>query len=175
MKFCYECGTKLEAKELEGEGMIPYCQCCGKYVFPIYSTAVSMIVQSPDRKKILLIQQYGTGNNVLVAGYINKGENAESAVRREVMEEIGIETDEICFNKSEYFPKTNTLMLNFSCIALSEDLSHLSEKEIDRAAWFDIAAARDSIMPDSLAKRFLFAFLDGKQFDGNVITRNDKK
>ena len=87
MKYCFECGTKLIEKPLKNEGNIPYCEKCGEYRFPIFSTAVSMIVKNPDQTKILLIQQYGKGQNVLVAGYINKGENAEHAVEREVFDD----------------------------------------------------------------------------------------
>ena len=160
MKFCYECGTKLVPKELEGEGIVPFCESCGVYRFPIFSTAVSMIVLNRDKTKILLIQQYGTGNNVLVAGYVNKGENAESAVLREISEELGLEAEETGYCKSEYFPKTNTLMLNYRCIVNSEHLDKINRKEIDKAEWFPLERAREAIMPDSLAKYFLCNFLD---------------
>ncbi len=160
MKYCYECGTLLELKELEGEGLIPYCKGCEQYRFPIFSTAVSMIVENPSQNKILLIQQYGTENNVLVAGYVNKGESAENAVIREVREETGLTVQSLRFNKSEYFPKTNTLMLNFSCVVDSENLDGLSEKEIDKAQWFSVDEAAENIMPNSLAKRFLLNFLN---------------
>ena len=105
MKYCYECGERLTERELENEGIVQYCEKCGEYRFPIFSTAVSMIVENPDKTKILLIQQYGRKNNILVAGYVNKGENAESAVVREVMEETGLKVSDMSFNKSEYFAK----------------------------------------------------------------------
>ena len=73
MKYCVECGTKLIYKELENEGMIPYCEKCHEYRFPIFSSAVSMIILNPDKNKILLIKQYGKPSYILVAGYINKG------------------------------------------------------------------------------------------------------
>ena len=57
MKYCYECGTLLELRELDDEGLIPYCKSCEQYRFPIFSTAVSMIVENPTKDKILLIQQ----------------------------------------------------------------------------------------------------------------------
>ena len=136
MKYCYECGNKLINKELENEGIIPYCEKCGEYRFPIFSTAVSMIVENQDKTKMLLIQQYGKKNNVLVAGYINKGENAEAAVIREVMEETGLKVKTLHFNKSEYFKNTNTLMLNYSCTVESESLEHLNTVEVDEAQWF---------------------------------------
>ena len=55
MKYCFECGTKLIEKTLKNEGNIPYCEKCGEYRFPIFSTAVSMIVKNPAQNKILLI------------------------------------------------------------------------------------------------------------------------
>ena len=33
------CGTKLYDRELEGEEMIPLCDSCGEYRFPVFSTA----------------------------------------------------------------------------------------------------------------------------------------
>ncbi|MGN0470105.1 MAG: NAD(+) diphosphatase [Acutalibacteraceae bacterium] len=157
MNYCYECGTRLIEKELENEGIIPYCTKCGQYRFPIYSSAVSMIVQNPSRDKILLIKQYGKPNYVLVAGYINKGESAENAVIREVREEIGLDVTEVKFNKSEYFEPTNTLMLNFLCIADSESLAALNTDEVDYAQWFSLDDAKSNIKPNSLAQRFLFS------------------
>lgn len=157
MNYCYECGTRLIEKELENEGIIPYCTKCGQYRFPIYSTAVSMIVQNPSRDKILLIKQYSKPDYVLVAGYINKGESAENAVIREVREEIGLDVKELKFNKSEYFKPTNTLMLNFLCVAESESLSALNTDEVDFAKWFLFDDAKNNIKKNSLAQRFLFS------------------
>ncbi len=162
MKYCYECGTKLIPKEHEDEGIIPYCETCGEFRFPIFSAAVSMIVQNPSRDKILLIQQYGKKNNVLVAGYINKGESAEEAVIREAREEIGLNVVFHDFNKSEYFANTNTLMFNFACVVDGESLDGLNPKEVDQAQWFTIEEAKENIMPDSLAKRFFLSFLKDK-------------
>ena len=159
MKYCYECGEKLTERELENEGIVPYCEKCREYRFPIFSTAVSMIVENIDKTKILLIQQYGRKNNILVAGYVNKGENAENAVMREVMEETGLKVVDMSFNKSEYFEKTNTLMLNYSCRVEDESLAHLNKGEVDKAQWFTHEQACENIKPDSLAKKFLFHYL----------------
>ena len=159
MKYCYECGNKLINKELENEGIIPYCEKCGEYRFPIFSTAVSMIVENQDKTKILLIQQYGSKDNILVAGYISKGESAEQAVIREVKEETGLDITELSYNKSEYFPKTNTLMINFVCTAADDDLSGVDSAEVDKAAWFSRSEAAEKIRPGSLAKKFLMNYL----------------
>lgn len=158
MKFCYECGTKLVEKHLDGEGEIPFCERCGTFRFPIFNTAVSMEVLSPARDKIVLIKQYGKDKNILVAGYVNRGETAEEAVAREVFEELGVAVNEIAFNKSAFYEPSNTLMLNFSCVAETEEL-HINEKEVDSAAWFTLDEIQREIFQGSLAHRFLLEFL----------------
>lgn len=158
MKFCYECGTELTEKYLEREGMVQYCPHCQQFRFPIYNTAVSMEVLNPAQTHVLLIQQYGKARNILVAGYVNRGEQAEHAVAREVKEEIGLDVHDVTFQQSRFFEPSNTLMLNFSCIADSEDLSGMTD-EVDRAAWVPLDRAEEEIVPKSLAKNFLVAFL----------------
>lgn len=160
MKHCYECGTKLEDKFLEDEGRdIPFCPTCNQYRFPIFSTAVIMIVQNPTKDKMLLIQQYGRTNNILVAGYINRGETAEATVVREVKEELGLDVTDVRFNASDYLERNNVLMLNFSCVATSEDLSGMT-KEVDKAQWFTFEEARENILHPSMAEKFLLKFIE---------------
>ena len=40
-KHCFECGTELIEKELEGEGIVPYCPQCEQFRFPMYNVAVA--------------------------------------------------------------------------------------------------------------------------------------
>ena len=159
MKHCMECGAKLELKYLEKEGMIPYCPICRAFRFPVFNTAVSMIVMNPSQDKILLIQQYGRKDYILVAGYVNKGECAEDAVVREVKEEIGLTVSDLHFNKSLYYEKSNTLLLNFSCTANSDSLEGMTD-EVDLATWFSFEEARTNIRHGGPAHIFLEHFLE---------------
>ena len=34
-KHCFECGTELIEKELENEGIVPYCPKCEQFRFPM--------------------------------------------------------------------------------------------------------------------------------------------
>ena len=84
MNYCTLCGAKLHGKYHETEGReIPWCDSCQAFRYPIFNTAVSMIVRSRDGSRVILIQQYGRPFYVLVAGYVNQGEDAEAAVVRE--------------------------------------------------------------------------------------------
>ena len=159
MNYCMECGTKLKRKPLKGEGEIPYCEHCRSFLFPVFSTACSMIVMNPEKTKILLIQQYGREEYILVAGYVNKGEDAETAALREIREELGVEAADIRFNRTHYFGPSNTLMINFRILLDSEEI-HPNE-EIDSWQWFSLEEARERVRPNSLARDFLEGMLDG--------------
>lgn len=159
MKYCVECGTELLLKESDGEGRIPFCSTCGVFRFPIFSTAISTAVLNRDKNKILLIQQYNRPDYILLAGYVNKGEDAETTLIREVKEEVGLDIVAYEYMRSLYFAPSNTLMLNFIGVADSEDLSQVSA-EVDHAAWFTLDEAAQAIKKNSLAETFLLAIIE---------------
>lgn len=160
MNYCMQCGSRLQKKYHETEEKtLPYCEACAAFRYPIFNTAVSMIVLSEDRSRVILIQQYGKPFHVLVAGYVNQGEDAEDAVRREVREELGLTVDSLHFNRSHYFAPTNTLMLNFTVTVAEED-PH-PNWEVDAWRWFSVEEARRAIKPNSLAAAFLNGYFDG--------------
>ena len=158
-KHCFECGTALIEKELEEEGIVPYCPKCQQYRFPMYNVAVSMIVVDEETGKILLIQQYSKLSYILVAGYVNRGEAEEHAVVREVREETGLEVEDLRFNRTKFFEPSNTLMCNFTAFVRTAKALHINH-EVDRCKWFTPQEARENIRPNSLAAEFLNAYLD---------------
>ena len=155
---CHDCGTPLIEKELEGEGIVPYCPKCEQYRFPMYNVAVSMVVINEQNGKILLIKQYGRPNFILVAGYVNRGEELEHAVGREIKEETGMTVSRSKFNRTSFFEPSNTLMCNFTAYVADDHELH-TNNEIDAYDWFTPDEARRHIRPDSLAEWFLNAFL----------------
>ena len=165
MKYCQECGTALTEKELEHEGIIPYCPKCRDYRFPMYNVAVSMIVVNEEDQKTLLIKQYGKDFFRLVAGYVNRTESLEHAVVRELKEETGMTAERVVFNRTRFFEPSNTLMCNFT--AFVKDDSELNPNyEIDYCEWFSFDEARKAIDPNILAGQFLNAYLDSRSGRG---------
>lgn len=155
---CSGCGEKLVFKFLKDEGNIPYCNNCHTFRFPSFSSAVSMIVVNKEETKILLIEQYHSTRNILVAGYVNIGESLENAVKREIKEEVGLDVISLRFNKSEFHSRSNTLMNNFIAVVNDENIK-IKEDEVDKAFFIDKNAAIKKIAPNSLAKRFLENYL----------------
>ena len=161
-RYCRMCGTALELRETEHEGIVPFCPACEEFRFPQYNIAVSMIVVNEATDEILLIKQYDRPYYVLVAGYVIKGEALEDAVLREVKEETGMTVDRLRFNRTRFFEPSDTLMCNFT--AFVRDASELNVNyEVDSYAWFSKEDARKNIKPESLAEFFLDSWLDEKQ------------
>lgn len=159
MKFCVKCGNILEPKELKNEGLIPFCSKCNEYRFEQFNVAVSMVILNKDMNKTLFIEQYGKSMKVLVAGYVNKGESAEDAVRRELFEEVGLNVHSMKFQISKYHEKSGTLMLNY--LVIVEDLMVLKNFEVDRFDWYDLEEAYKLTNVGSLAKEFYDYFYEG--------------
>lgn len=158
-KYCHECGSKLTEKELENEGIIPFCPKCNQYRFPMYNVAVSMIVINKETNKILLVKQYGKPFYILVAGYVNRTEQLEHAVSREIKEETGMNVSSIKFNRTSFYEPSNVLMCNFTAF-VENDSDFCVNEEIDDYSWFTYEEARKYIRENSLAAYFLNAYLD---------------
>lgn len=162
MNYCTECGSKLILKESFNcgisDGLVPFCKKCNKFHFPMFNTAVSNIIYNKDFSKTLLVQQYGRGINILVAGYVNKGETLEEALIREIKEETGLLVSSYKFNASKYYEKSNSLICNF--IVNVEDENLHCNSEIDFAKWYTTDEAQDVIYKGSLAEEFFLKALE---------------
>lgn len=159
MKFCYECGKKLELKLCGDEGMTPFCKRCNQFRFPVFNSAIITVVLYKDLTKVALLQQYGNKANILLAGYITKGETPEQTLVREVKEEIGLDVIDFNYIDSCFSPKRNTLMLGYKSIVENDKFNNLS-KEVDKVKWYSLEEAKEAILPDSIAQKLLLKVLN---------------
>ena len=92
-----------------------------------------------DGRRILLARnaRYRTGFYSCLAGFIEVGESAEDTVKREVMEEVGVEVENIRYFKSQSWPFPSQLMLGFFADYVSGDIVP-EPGEIEEADWYDI-------------------------------------
>ena len=112
------------------------CPACGNTVYPKICPAVIVAVCDGDR---LLLTKYA-GRNIkhyaLVAGFAEIGESIENTVRREVMEEVGLELGELRFYKSQPWVFTDTLLMGFYARLSGSDQIRLQEDELSVGKWF---------------------------------------
>lgn len=158
--YCEVCGERLVLKEQPEDGPRPWCPRCEAWRYPHFSVGVSMIVYHPDGERILTIDQYGK-HGILVAGYVARGDDLESTVRREVREETGLELETVTYNASSFFSPSNTLMANFVCRARGSAV-HPNEGEVDSARWVDAHEVLGAMPEGSLARWFVQRHLESR-------------
>ena len=145
LNYCPVCGEKLRERTHPTDGPVPFCARCGDWRYPLFSAAVSVTILNPERTKTLLIRQYGEPGWVFSAGYVDKGETAEDAVRREVREELGMTAEEIRFHKSRWYAPSETLMLHYSCTV--PEAEALPNTEVDAWEWVPVEDAMTALAP----------------------------
>ncbi len=131
-KFCSRCGESL--KRSEKERML-YCSSCGLTVYPTISPCVIVAVHDGDR---LLMTKYANReyrNYALIAGFNEIGESLEQTVRREVMEEVGLQVKNVRYYKSQPWPFTDTLLAGFFAELDGSDSICLDENELAVGVW----------------------------------------
>ena len=143
--YCPVCGKKLDLRQHPVDGAVPFCEACCDWRYPLYSTAVSVTILNPERTELLLIRQYGEPGLVFVAGYVDKGETAEDAVRREVREELGMTAENLRFHKSRFYAPSETLMLHYSCTV--PEAAAQPNAEVDAWEWVPLEEVLGRLAP----------------------------
>ena len=72
-----------------------------------------------------------------LAGFIEAGETAEEALKREVMEEVNVSVKNITYFGSQPWPFPSQLMLGYFCEYESGEIK-IEEAELEDAKWFKI-------------------------------------
>lgn len=131
-KFCGRCREKL--KHSDKERML-FCSNCNNIIYPKISPVV--IVAITDNDKLLMTKYAGRDYKryALVAGFIEIGETAEEAVKREVMEEVGVEIKNITYYKSQPWGFSESLIMGYFAELDGDSKITLDENELSEGKW----------------------------------------
>ncbi|MBR7186417.1 MAG: NUDIX domain-containing protein [Clostridia bacterium] len=151
--FCRDCGNKLSLKFLEAEGLVPWCENCGKFKFPFFPVAVCMVVERRSDHKILLARHNGEDEFKLVAGYVKKGESAEKTIARELKEETRLTAIRWKYLGSRYHDAKNVLLLGYLVTAEVGEI--VLGEELAETRWCTPEEAKALILKGSSAENFL--------------------
>lgn len=131
--FCAQCGTPTV---VAAAGWGRRCPNCRAHHYPRVDPVVIMLAVRGER--CLLgrgRRRVGTRYSCL-AGFMEPGETIEEAVRREVLEESGIQVGRVRYLGCQPWPFPSTLMMGLLCEALSEDI-RIDPEELAEARWFE--------------------------------------
>jgi NAD+ diphosphatase len=157
-RFCASCGSPLvQGRGPENEGGRT-CSNCGRTFFPRISPAVIVLVSKGDEILLAHNARFPAGRHGLIAGFVELGETLEETLRREVMEEAGIEVEDLNYVKSQPWPFPDSLMLGFEARWLSGE-ARPDGLEIDHLGWFSRGRLPDIPPPGSVARFLIDRFL----------------
>jgi NAD+ diphosphatase len=112
------------------------CPSCDLLAYPRLAPAVIMLVERDDSRALLARNaMFPPGIFSCLSGFVEPGETLEHAVRREVLEEVGLEVGDVDYRGSQPWPFPHQLMIGFGARYRSGEIT-LDEREIAEAAWF---------------------------------------
>lgn len=132
-RYCGRCATPTEMAPGERARR---CPACGLHAFPRLAPAIITLVERDDGRVLLGRNgRWPEGMYSCLAGFVEPGETVEDAVRREVLEEVGIEVGGLRYFGSQPWPFPHSLMLGFHARHRAGDI-HVDGEEIAEARWF---------------------------------------
>ncbi|RLP92128.1 NAD(+) diphosphatase [Micromonospora sp. BL4] len=160
-RWCGAC--RAELTDQPGE-TARRCPDCGLYVPMQLSTAVLVAITRPGpagRADELLLVRHATGPTglwALVAGFVEAGETLESAVHREVGEEVGLSVDQLAYFGSQPWAISGpgVLLAGFTARAADPRAEPVVDgRELTRAHWFGLDALPAELPPAYSISRWL--------------------
>ena len=132
-QFCGVCGSKMSNHETE---RAMFCECNNLMIYPRISPCVIVLVTKGEDLLLAHNKNFpGTFYSTL-AGFIEAGESAESAIHREIYEEVKVTVKNIEYFGSQSWPFPSQLMLGYHAEYSDGDIKP-DGVEIDKADWFN--------------------------------------
>jgi len=132
-RFCAVCGA---ATDLTEGGWRRHCPACKAEHFPRTDPVVIMLAIDGDRCLLGRQSRFAPGMWSCLAGFVEPGESVEEAVRRETLEEAGVQCGRVSYFASQPWPFPMTLMIGCHTQALTTDLV-VDHSELEGARWFE--------------------------------------
>lgn len=130
-KFCSRCGQPTKLAEA---GYRRECPSCGGQHFPRTDPCVIMLISDGPRALLGRPSRLAEGVFTTLAGFMEPGETVEQAVRRETLEESGIEVGDVRLVSNQPWPFPANLMLGCYGDALSTEIN-MDEHELEACRW----------------------------------------
>ena len=149
--YCTVCGGRTS---ITNGGHECYCPSCERSAFPRNDPAMISLVTNVERSKVVLAHSPRHPDNLYscLAGFVDIGEGFEDAVKREVMEEVGVDVTGVRYVKTESWPFPQSFMGGFMAVGVERGEVVPQEEEILDARWFGREEVREASLRGSSQK-----------------------
>jgi ADP-ribose pyrophosphatase YjhB (NUDIX family) len=150
-KFCPRCGAQVEPRVLKrGDPERLVCVACGFVIYLDPKVAVGTIIRAADDRIVLVRRaiEPGYGLWVFPGGYVDRGEQIETAAVREALEESGLIVRLDGLVNIYSYPGRTPIIIVFAATAIGGELGG-EEDECLEAGFF----TPDALPWDQLAFR----------------------
>jgi NAD+ diphosphatase len=158
-QVCAACASVLEYRS---GSRSKQCVTCKIEYFPRVAPAMIVLVEDGDMLLMARHSQLPPGMYALVAGFVEPGETLEECVAREVLEETGIEVDDIRYFASQPWPFPHQIMVAFFARKCGGDL-RVDKEELEDAQFFHYKNLPMLPPPISVARKLIDAWLEQKR------------
>jgi NAD+ diphosphatase len=131
-RFCSNCGA---ATNLVDAGWKRACPACKAEHFPRTDPVVIMLAVRGDRGLLGRSGRFAASMWSCLAGFVEPGESVEDAVRRETLEEAGINCGRVKYLFTQPWPFPMSLMIGCLAEALNDDI-RMDATELVDCRWF---------------------------------------
>jgi len=132
-RFCAQCGTP---SVVASGGWVRHCPNCNAHHFPRVDPVVIMLAVRGERCLLGRGRRRPGARFSCLAGFMEPGETPEEAVRREILEESGVEVGRVRYLASQPWPFPSSLMMGFLAEAFTEEIT-IDPEELADARWFE--------------------------------------
>jgi NAD+ diphosphatase len=141
-RFCSNCGA---ATQVSDAGWRRDCGPCGAQHFPRTDPCVIMLAIDGERCLLARSARFPPGMWSCLAGFMEPGESFEEAVRRETLEEAGIEVGRVVYFASQPWPFPMSIMIGCHAEAISTAVK-IDPNEIEDGRWFSREEAAQMLL-----------------------------
>lgn len=131
-QYCGACAEPTVVSEMDRSRACPSCQIP---MYPRLSPAMIVAVERDDEILLGRSPHFPEGIMSVLAGFVEPGESAEDAVKREVFEETKILVKNVQYFSSQAWPFPNSLMLGFRAEYEAGEIE-VDGEEVVEAEWF---------------------------------------
>jgi NAD+ diphosphatase len=131
-RYCGRCGRPTRNHDHDQARICPDCSLVW---YPRISPCIIVLVTRGEEVLLARSPRFREGMYSTLAGFIEPGESAEDALRREIMEEVSLEVGAIRYMGSQPWPFPGQLMLGFFADYAAGEIA-IDGLEISDAGWY---------------------------------------